>query len=337
MCLSCGREVGYCPACRAIVVLLPADDEKFRCGNATCGALLEKCYNYVRYNVCNRCYIVDSVISNGRCSEGPLLCDCCRFTRVIPDLDVPGNLEKWYRLEAAKRRLFYELDLLQLPRESEEERERPALHFDFKGDMFPPDERRGSMSPHERVFTGHAQGTITINIREADDVERERLRAELGEPQRTLLGHFRHEIGHYYWDLLIKNKREADFAALFGDPTTPSYQEALNAYYQDGPPVNWQSQFVSAYATMHPWEDFAETFAHYLDIISMLDTAYHVGFSRASLFQLDLNRMIVQYQQLGIALNELNRSRGIIDIIPEVLTLRVREKLHFVHHLVVDK
>src|SRR5262249_26472102 len=156
ICLSCGREVGYCPACRGIVALLPAAGEKLRCGNSACGVLLAKCYNYLRYNVCNRCFLADSITSSDYCPERPPLCDCCRFTRVIPDLAVPGNLEKWYRLEAAKRRLFYELDLLQLPYESEEQRERPALRFDFKADVFPPNERRGSMEPHERVFTGHA-------------------------------------------------------------------------------------------------------------------------------------------------------------------------------------
>jgi hypothetical protein len=237
--------------------------------------------------------------------------------------------------EAAKRRLFYELDLLQLPYRVKSKRNDQRFALTLK--PFLTDECRGPIGPQEQVFTGHVDGTITINIREADDVERERLRTELGEPQRTLLGHFRHEIGHYYWDLLIKHKREASFTALFGNPTNPSYQDALKVYYEAGPPVDWQSQFVSAYAAMHPWEDFAETFAHYLDIISMLDTAHHVGFSRAPLSLLDFNLSVVQYQQLGVALNELNRSRGIIDIIPEVLTSRVREKLHFIHQLVLCK
>jgi hypothetical protein len=229
------------------------------------------------------------------------------------------------------------LDLLQLPYGSEDQEGRSALRFDFKADVIPTDECWRPIGPQEQVYTGHADGTITINIREADDVERERLRAELGEAQRTLLGHFRHEIGHYYWDLLVKDKREAYFTALFGDPTRPSYQEALKAYYEAGPPADWQSHFVSAYATMHPWEDFAETFAAYLDIISMLDTARHFGFPGASPFLLDLNTMIVQYQQLGIALNELNRSKGIIDTVPEVLTSTVRKKLHFIHQLAANE
>jgi hypothetical protein len=209
---------------------------------------------------------------------------------------------------------------------------RPALRFDFKADLIPKDEFWRSIGPKERVFTGHANGTITINIREADDVERERLRVELGEAQRTLVGHFRHEIGHYYWDMLVKQKREPDFKLLFGDHTDPSYSQALNQYYESGPPANWQAQFVSAYATMHPWEDFAETFATYLDMISTLDTAYHIGFVNTLPIH-NLDAMVTQYQQLGVALNELNRSMGLLDIAPKVLTGVVKGKMRFIQQL----
>ena len=332
LCLQCSREAGYCPACRMVVALLPMDGNRFSCGNPTCGAILVKCHNYVAYNVCNGC--LQATTSNplvDDTSGRSLLCDYCRFTQTIPDLSVPGNIEKWYRLEVAKRRLLYDLDLLRLPYETEAHETRLALRFDFKADILPSHEL-WNMGTKEQVFTGHMDGTITINIREADDVERERLRVELGEAQRTLLGHFRHEIGHYYWDILVKYQRETDFTALFGDPTNPSYQEALQKYYADQPPPNWQSQFVSAYATMHPWEDFAETFATYLKMVSTLDTAHHLGFAGASSFS-DLDAMIVQYQQLGIALNELNRSKGLLDVVPEVITPVVKEKMRFIHQL----
>jgi hypothetical protein len=39
-------------------------------------------------------------------------------------------------------------------------------------------------------------------------------------------------------------------------------------------PANWQKSFISKYATSHPWEDWAETWAHYLHIMDMLETAF---------------------------------------------------------------
>src|SRR5262245_55791588 len=337
LCLRCKREVGYCPVCHMIAALLPTAGDKFRCGNPACGALLVKCPNYVAYNVCNCCLPVTGAETMGEDSSGKsLLCDRCRFTRTIPDLSVPGNLEKWYRLEAAKRRLFYDLDLLRLPYESAVQGAQPALRFDFKADVTLTNEYWRPMGVKEQVFTGHAAGTITINIREADDVERERLRVKLGEAQRALLGHFRHEIGHYYWDMLVKDQREADCKALFGDHTNPSYQAALKTYYQAGPSADWQSRFVSAYATMHPWEDFAETFATYLDMVSMLDTAYHAHFIGVSFLLYNLDAMAAQYQQLGVSLNELNRSMGLLDVVPEVVTPAVKEKMRFIHQLIIQ-
>jgi hypothetical protein len=265
------------------------------------------------------------------------LCDCCRFTQIIPDLSVPGNLEKWYRLEAAKRRLFYDLDLLGLPYGTEAQEGRPPLRFDFKADVTLTNQFWRPIGIKEQVFTGHANSTITINIREADEVERERLRVALGEAQRTLLGHFRHEIGHYYWDLLVKYKRETEFNELFGDPTKPSYQDALKRYYEAGPPAEWQSLFVSASATVHPWEDFAETFATYLDMVGLLDTAYHNNFSGEPPPKGDFDTMAKQYQRAGIALNELNRSMGTLDVVPEVLTPVVKQKMRFIHQLIVSE
>jgi hypothetical protein len=337
-CLQCNREVGFCPVCRLLVPLLPTTDNSFLCGNSACAAPLVKCHNYLTYNVCNWCVHSEeqSVIGNGASSTGPL-CECCRLTRTIPDLSVPGNQEKWYRLEVAKRRLLYDLGLLHLPYNAEAQGGRPTLCFDFKADVTLTNEHWQSMGIKEKVYTGHDNGAITINIREADDVERERLRVELGEAQRTLLGHFRHEIGHYYWDMLVKHHCEDEFIRLFGDPMNPNYEDALQAYYNTPPPSNWQSQFVSTYATMHPWEDFAETFATYLDIVSLLDTAHHVKFSSGPPPLHNLDAMVTQYQQLGVSLNELNRSQGTMDVIPEVISPGVKEKMRFIHELVGKK
>ncbi|MBM4254586.1 MAG: hypothetical protein FJ147_01670 [Deltaproteobacteria bacterium] len=330
-CLRCSRDVGFCPVCRLLVPLLPTATNSFSCGNPTCAAPLVKCYNYVTYNICNWC--VSGAGQDASSSGAAPLCERCRLTRTIPDLSVPGNREKWYRLEVAKRRLLYDLDLLQLPYSNEIHGVWPPLYFDFKADIMLANEHWQSIGIKEEVYTGHVNGVITINIREADDVERERLRVAFGEAQRTLLGHFRHEIGHYYWEVLVKYQRDVAFAQIFGDPLNPSYQDAANRYYNAPPPNHWQSHFVSAYATMHPWEDFAETFAVYVDIVSLLDTAYHVNIAREQLPLHDLEAMVTRYQELGVALNELNRSKGTMDVAPEVVSPGVKEKLRFIHGL----
>ncbi len=335
-CLACGGESGFCPECRLLVPLLSQESGFYQCGNPNCGATLAKCQNYSEHAVCNRCVSV-SAGESGVVTEEPKmqLCDCCRFNRTIPDLTVAGNLQKWFRLEAAKRRLFYDLSQLGLPYGTAADGCVPPLAFDFKADVIPKKTLWRSLPTSQKVFTGHDAGTITINIREADDVERERLRVDFGEAQRTLLGHFRHEIGHYYWDVLVRNRREADCQAVFGDHNRPTYAEALDHYYTNGPAADWTLRHVSAYASMHPWEDFAETWATYLDMMSELDTAHHVGFGGESdPVHADLGTMIADYQRLGIALNELNRSLGLMDAVPKVIVPPVIDKLHFIHELV---
>jgi len=333
VCLRCHKETGFCPACRAVVALLPRPEGGWTCGNAACGVTLLKCANYLQYSACNRCVLADEAAA----LPEPVLCDCCCFNQTIPDLTVPRYAEKWYRLESAKRRLFYDLDLLGLPYRFDEADPRPKLRFDFKADVVPKYCFLRPMGTKERVFTGHANGCITINIREADDVERERLRVDLGESHRTLIGHFRHEIAHYYWEVLIPGGDEEGCRAVFGDHQSPTYQEALDAYYKNGAPADWQERFVSAYASMHPWEDFAETFATYLDMVSVLDTAHQVDFTHTPPRFGDFDAMVKQYKALGIGMNEINRSMGLLDLVPEVLVEPVRAKMRFIHDLIAAK
>lgn len=334
-CLRCASELGFCPDCRNLVPLRPLGNGQYRCGDAACGVTVVKCANYEEYNVCNRCIRVEEVTAaRGRV----YYCDCCRYNQTIPDLSVRGNREKWYRLEAAKRRLFFDLDLVGLPHGSETEGFPPPLSFDFKADVIPATNLWRSMGEGERVYTGHAGGNITINIREADEVERERLRVDMGEAHRTLIGHFRHEIGHYYWTYLIAGKRDALFRSLYGDPFSPAYAEALETYYATGPQTDWPHRYVSAYASMHPWEDWAETFALYLDMVSALDTAYHVGFLSEEPYPLtDLNQMISTYHQLGVGLNEMSRTMGLLDLMPDILIGPVIEKMRLIHDLCQDE
>ena len=325
-CVACGREVGWCPVCRGLNALLPQDDGWFRCGNPACGAVLGKCVNYAQHNVCNRCVTVEG----GQATAA--LCDCCRFNETIPDLSVSGNRERWARLEAAKRRLFYTLDLLRLPRGRAEDGFDPPLAFDFKADVIPESGVWRTMGAEERAYTGHAGGKITINIREADDVERERLRVDLGEAHRTVIGHFRHEIGHYYWDLLVRGRHEDACKALFGDHRMP-YEEALERHYRNGPPPDWPFRFVSAYGASHPWEDWAETFAFYLDMVSVLDTAANMAVTAPAPLH-DLAAMIDRYRRVGVVVNEMNRDMGLTDLVPEVLNRATIEKLAFIDRLV---
>jgi len=327
-CLSCEREVGWCPVCREIVPLIPGGEYSLVCGGSECGATLIKCRNYLIEDICNRCCIAESH------ETASPLCNSCRLTEVIPDLTVPGNRQKWYRLEVAKRRLLYLLDLLELPYGRAADGIALPLSFDFKSDIAPSSGIWRTMAG-ERVYTGHQDGKITINIREADDSERERLRVDMNEAHRTLCGHFRHEVGHYYWQLLVPHRRDAEFADVFGDPSCPAYAEALETYYRDGPPADWQARFVSAYASMHPWEDFAETFALYLDMVEVLDTAGQSDLVPPVDVQTgELDHMLTRYLELAVAANELNRSMGLLDLVPEVVTADVRRKMTFVHDLI---
>ena len=332
-CLRCGAAVGWCPACEAISALIP-DGNGHRCGNADCGTALQQCHNYALEKVCNRCVLAPAPTRNGM-----VLCDCCVYNDTIPDLSVAGNREKWARLEEAKRRLIYALDLLGLPREpaaAPHSDGRVALAFDFKADVIPQNELWRQMGKGERVYTGHANGKITINIREADPVEREALRVDLGEAHRTLLGHFRHEIGHYYWDLLVRGRCEAECVALFGNHESPSYAEALERHYANGAPPGWEQNYISAYATMHPWEDFAETFACWLDLTGTLDSAHHVGFAHVpDVRSADTDTLIAAYRRIGIAMNEMNRTMGLLDYLPDLFVPPVVEKLRFVHQLIL--
>lgn len=327
LCLACSREVGWCPACQGITALLPQDDGTVRCGNAKCGKALLKCHNYAVERVCNRCVLLEGAPPGA-------LCDCCIYNATIPDLSIAGNREKWADLEAAKRRLFYMLNLLGLPHGTAAQGFEPPLAFDFKADVIPANEFWRTMGAAERVYTGHANGKITINVREADPRERESLRLDHGEAHRTLIGHFRHEVGHYYWELLVKGRREEEFARRFGDHTI-SYAEALERYYREGAPPDWPTSYISAYATMHPWEDFAETFAAYLEMASVLDTAFHMGLgSVADVRTADFDDMVKTHRRISIALNEMNRSMGLLDFYPKLLVPPVVEKMRFVHDLV---
>jgi hypothetical protein len=291
--------------------------------------LYRSCAN-AAYEVCN--WLIPAAAPD-------IYCAACRHNRMIPDLSLPANLAKWRALETAKHRLFYTLLQLHLPVETQSESP-SGLAFQFLAD----DPPSGSS-----VLTGHADGVITINLAEADDAERERRRHEMGEPYRTLLGHFRHEIGHYYWNRLIGNTPHLDeFRRIFGDERR-DYDAALADYYARGAPADWSEHFISAYASSHPWEDFAETWAHYFHMIDTLETAHVAGLavnpklarSAGAVFDFhprdsDMDRLVEAWQALTITVNSLNRSMGLHDLYPFVLGPHAVAKLAFVKQRIAE-
>jgi len=268
-------------------------------------------------------------------------CVACRHNRVIPDLGVAGNGLLWGRIEAAKHRLFYSLLRLGLPLENRADNPEHGLAFDFLADT--------AESHAAGVMTGHDNGLITLALKEADDATREKVRAGMGEPYRTLLGHLRHESGHYFWDRLVAPDAALlnGFRALFGDER-PDYDAALQRHYQQGAPPNWQDSHVSLYATSHPWEDFAETWAHYLHIVDTLETAAAFGLKVrprlarghiATSIDFDpyesrrFDQIMEAWLPVEVATNCLNRSMGLNDLYPFVLSQKMVEKLGFIHAL----
>jgi hypothetical protein len=307
-CLSCGRELGFVPEELELVSFF-ADGDEVETGRGR----YRKCRNYAREGVCN--WLVATT------ADGEL-CQACRLNHVIPDLSLPENRALWLEVEKAKRRLIYSLNQLGLPLLSKRDDAARGLSFDIKVSV-----------GDERVLTGHADGLITLNLSEADAAEREKMRLAMKERYRTLLGHFRHEIGHYYWDRLVRDaERIADFRSVFGDESQ-DYTEALRRHYASAPAPDYAERFISAYAASHPWEDFAETFAHYLHLVDTLETAQQFGFAEPAEPQ-DFERLMSQWYRLTVALNALNRSMGLPDAYPFAISPAVERKLRFVHELV---
>jgi hypothetical protein len=332
-CLTCGRAVGFLED-RFAMSALEGGPDRYQALGAD-GRLYRYCDN-VRHSVCN--WLIPDESSDR-------LCGSCRHNRMIPDLNISQNVERWRKIELAKRYVFRSLMRWRLPRPNKADDPDRGLAFDFLGDV-------GSGSGGAaHVLTGHDNGLITLNVAEGDDVEREKRRAALGEPYRTLVGHFRHEIGHYYWDRLVRDGGRLEaFRTVFGDERD-DYNGALQRHYSGGPPPNWSIRFISAYATSHPWEDFAETWAHYLHIVDALETARSYGINvRARLTpdgagaNIDFNpyaapsagRLVDAWVPLTVALNSVNRSMGQHDLYPFVLNESVMRKLEFIHDLIRD-
>ena len=355
-CLTCGTPLGYDGAQATLLPLMPGSvvntwvqwQSESTPLQTEAGQTHQysRCANLTTPAACN--WLIAETPDGGQALQP--LCQACRLNRTIPDLNDtahPDNGVLWGRIELAKRRLFSSLLALGLPVASLTEDPVRGLAFDLlrSPDGGPP------------VMTGHKEGLITLNLLEADDAVREAMRSAMREPYRTLLGHFRHEIGHYYWDRLVRGTAWMNgFRALFGDETQ-DYAASLQRNYSEGPPANWRLYYVSAYASAHPWEDWAECWAHYLHMRDTIDTAVSLGLAHDHLdkahLEFTLFTLDALYQQahpeaqqfldflndwtrLTTLLNEMSRSMGQPDFYPFVLPREVVAKLHFIHLLVIS-
>ena len=317
-CLSCDSALGFSLSEMALLVIAKGDasdhagfvdaNEYQLCGNRN----LAECNWLIRVD------------------DPGGLCTSCALTVERPNDADTGGLAEFARAEAAKRRLIAELYELKLPIVGRDEDPEHGLAF------------RLLSSAHENVVTGHDNGVITLDLAEGNDVHREQLRVEMDEPYRTLLGHFRHEVGHYYYYRLVAPSTEyvARFNELYGDPDA-DYQAALDRHYSEGAPQGWKKKFVSSYATMHAAEDWAETFAHYLHIRDTLDTSAWCGlapatatFDRPALGPSAFPNIIELWLPLSWSLNMVNRSMGHDDLYPFVLPAAVLEKMQFIHTVI---
>ena len=315
-CLRCGSRLGYLPDEGRLVAVRTVTDGVERADGSP-----------GRYRACANQLVA-------RCNwlipadDPAALCASCRLTSVRPNDSEIDSLAAFADAEAAKRRLLHQLMALGLPVDAE--------HVSFEL----------LSSRGQNVITGHDSGVITLDLSESDDAHREFVRQQLGEPYRTVLGHLRHEIGHYYWERLILDTDHLDaFRTLFGDERE-SYEAALERHYSTAAAVDWRGTHVSQYATMHPWEDWAETFAHYLHIDAGLATAASIGLTVGEPARtagqaawttrehIEIGPMVQSWLGLTIALNAMARSIGESDLYPFVLSPVVVEKLNFVHRAI---
>jgi hypothetical protein len=337
-CLHCGCALAFLPDQLDLASMMPVPDNNQgllqRTDAEGDARTYRMCQNHYDHSACN--FAVQANDNNP-------LCVSCRQTRLLPDLSVPANHERWARIEVAKRRLYYTLAQLGLEPRDPLQTSANSPVFQFLADQ----------PGAQPVLTGHDNGIITLNIAEADDDERARRRLMLNEPYRTLLGHLRHESGHYYWDrLFVDSQRLADFREVFGDESQ-DYAQALQSHYARGQHNDWQDHYVSAYATAHPWEDWAETWAHYLHMVDLLETAsaYSTrlrvpgGDTRQSAKidnpffgdgPPDFDVLVGQWVPVTLLVNSLNRSLGQNDAYPFALAPGAMRKLRYVHELIAS-
>ncbi|MCE0734212.1 putative zinc-binding metallopeptidase [Halomonas sp. G15] len=251
-------------------------------------------------------------------------CRSCAMTALAPDPSIPDAMPNWAQTEAAKRWVLDNLGRWHWFR-PEDPGAPPVFHMLAEGPT--------------PVAMGHAGGVVTISVAEADAVLRTTRREALEEPYRTMIGHMRHEISHMlWWRLSLRDDFLDAFRNMFGDERV-DYPSALQQYFHDGPPPGWQSSFLTAYASAHPHEDWAETAAHLLHLTDITDSFVAAGLSSPELpsphwdpyMEPDAERLMRVAASLVAGVNHVNRSMGLSDLYPFVLSDAARRKLVFVH------
>jgi len=322
-CLRCKKTLGFDPES---LQLLPLNSEKHGLWIPDQLTVFEeiqfrRCKNTLDYQVCN--WLIPE-------NNQHTYCIACRMNEKIPSLTKGENHDLWASMEVSKHRLLYTLLSLGLPVIPKSDDPKKGLAFAFL-----EDKRTNQDVKHEHVLTGHAAGLITVNLNEADNAFREATRKEFAESYRTLLGHFRHESGHYYWDILIKGSSNIEaFRALFGDERK-NYKLALKHYHSNPVDMDENRAYISNYAQAHPFEDWAETWAHYLHMVDTLETAISFGLLEDNDEKMDFHQMMTEWVDLSIMMNSLNRSMGLYDAYPFILTDKVKEKIGFVHRILL--
>lgn len=322
-CITCLAKLGRCDGCGEVASFQAEEDVLAQCCDQ-CKLQVRACANQV-HGICHS-YLDPSCNSD--------FCQWCSFAEMVPSLDSKDHIVKWGLLEEAKRQLLSQLYTLNLPPYATSfDGETKPLRFRFLKDTI--DENGVA----QRIFTGHQDGIITVNLEEADSVYREKVRVELNEPHRTLIGHLRHEYGHYL-DWCLSAERRPDYCELFGDPTSLDYATAQEQYYNRTSNLDWMNCFVSEYASMHPWEDFAETTNLYLDLLAVLDTAQqNRSWRPVQKIELDgdMDSIVRASLELAIAVSELNADLGLLPLLPENIAPPVIDKLTFIHSLRTSK
>ena len=314
-CLNCDVHLGYDFTMDQLEPLVK-DNGRYRL--ASNDNEIRLCRNYVDFSVCNSLIPFDSDSD---------LCISCQLNRTIPNLKFANNIQKWAKLEKAKRRLVRTLLSLGLPVTPHNKSEN-GLAFDFI-----EDQQQNPEVVNEFVSTGHFKGLITINLAEADDIYLESAKYDLGEQYRTPLGHLRHESGHYYFDLLIQHSEWIQsFRELFGDEQK-DYNAALAHYYQTKPHKDWNQYYISEYAMVHPLEDWAECWAHYLHMVDTLETAHSLKILAGN-NSTSIDAQLTNWSYLSMSLNELNRSMGLNDAYPFVMSTEVIKKIRLVDQVI---
>ncbi|MBB3592220.1 hypothetical protein FHX08_002564 [Rhizobium sp. BK529] len=328
-CVRCNHRLGFFAGDLSVHALESRDEVNWQLVSDPT-RLVRFCAN-AGLDICN--WLVD---------DGNDFCIACRHNRLVPNTDTQDGIDRWRRISQAQRHLFYSLLRWNLPHPDRQEDPQGGLVFDFVEDAVQND---GNVVP---AMTGHEEGLIAIRAAEADDVTREQARTAMDEPYRTLLGHFRHETGHFIWDKLVRDRNGFDtFRAAFGDERQ-DYGTALQNHYANGPIPGWQENFISAYASVHPWEDFAECFAHYLHIVDTLETARSFGMAieprghEEIAAEVDFNpyraksaeQLVSAWVPLSLAINAIQRSMGQPDSYPFVLSPPVVAKLEYLHQLI---